>query len=134
MYQPRTYRNWVKDKDLVSYKVIVKETDLYIRTARNLKDIALNSVYKYREQIENYIKLHPEFAVSFEPLKVKSKCPEIIKEMTEASEKFNVGPMAAVAGAVAHYVGKDLLKFSDEVIIENGGDIFISSKKNRIMR
>jgi uncharacterized protein len=131
MYQPRTYRNWVTDKDLVSYSVIVKETDLYIRTSRNLKDIALSSIYKYRKQIENYISLHPEFAVSFEPLKVNSNCPEIIKEMAEASEKFNVGPMAAVAGAVAHFVGEDLLKLSDEVIIENGGDIFLSSKKNR---
>ena len=131
MYQPRTYRNWVTDKDLVSYSVIVKETDLYIRTSGNLKDIAFNSVSKYRKQIETYIKSHPEFAVSFEPLKINSGCPEIIKEMAEASEKFNVGPMAAVAGAVAHFVGKDLLKYADEVIVENGGDIFISSKKNR---
>ncbi len=131
MYQPRAYRNWVTDKDLISYSVIVKETDLYIRTSRNLKDIALSSICKYREQIENYIALHPEFAVSFEPLKIKGNCPEIIKEMAAASEKFNVGPMAAVAGAVAHFVGRDLLNFSDEVIIENGGDIFISSKKNR---
>jgi hypothetical protein len=33
--------------------------------------------------------------------------------------------MAAVAGEVAHYVGKGLLEKSAEVIIENGGDLFI---------
>ena len=37
--------------------------------------------------------------------------------------------MAAVAGTVAEYVGKDLLKFSSEVIVENGGDIFVKTKR-----
>ena len=51
--------------------------------------------------------------------------------MIEAGQKANVGPMAAVAGAVAEFVGKELLEFSPEVIIENGGDIFmkVNSKK-----
>ncbi len=39
--------------------------------------------------------------------------------------------MAAVAGAVAEHVGNRLLEHTDEVIIENGGDIFI--KKNHIV-
>jgi ApbE superfamily uncharacterized protein (UPF0280 family) len=34
--------------------------------------------------------------------------------------------MAAVAGAVAASVGENLLTVTDEVIIENGGDVFIS--------
>ncbi|MDD4923448.1 MAG: UPF0280 family protein [Dehalococcoidales bacterium] len=131
MYQPRIYRNWVQDKELVSYSVIVEETDLYIRTSCNLKGKAISSVCKYRKQIESYIELHPEFAESFKPLVITGSCPHIIKEMIAASEKFDVGPMAAVAGAIAEFVGKDLLSFSHEVIIENGGDIFISSKKNR---
>ena len=118
---------------MVSYGVIVKETDLYIRTSCNLKDNAISSVGKYRKQIEGYIELHPEFAKSFKPLTTDTNSPAIIKDMIKASEKFDVGPMAAVAGAIAESVGKDLLKFSDEVIIENGGDIFISSKKNRII-
>ncbi len=131
MYQTRTYRNWVQDQDLVSYSVVVNETDLYIRTFKNLKDIARGSVCRYRNQIENYIELHPEFAKSFKPLVMTGSCPDIVKDMVEASKKFDVGPMAAVAGAIAEFVGKDLLKFSDDVIIENGGDIFISGKKNR---
>ena len=39
--------------------------------------------------------------------------------------------MAAVAGAVSKFVGKKLLEFSDEVIVENGGDIFIKSNSDR---
>lgn len=41
--------------------------------------------------------------------------------MAWAGVKANVGPMAAVAGAMAEYVGRDLLKYSKEVIVENGG-------------
>ena len=41
--------------------------------------------------------------------------------------------MAAVAGAISEMVGAELLNYSEEVIIENGGDIFISSKRDRIV-
>jgi ApbE superfamily uncharacterized protein (UPF0280 family) len=34
--------------------------------------------------------------------------------------------MAAVAGAIAEGVGTDLLSMTDAVIVENGGDIFLS--------
>ena len=41
--------------------------------------------------------------------------------------------MAAVAGAVAECVGKELLNFSREVIVENGGDIFLKNIKRRVV-
>jgi len=41
MFEPRTYRHWVKGKDLISFNVVVKETDLYIRASSNLKRKAL---------------------------------------------------------------------------------------------
>jgi ApbE superfamily uncharacterized protein (UPF0280 family) len=47
--------------------------------------------------------------------------------MCEAAQKASVGPMAAVAGAIAEMTGYELLKYSDEVIVENGGDIFIKT-------
>ncbi len=49
-------------------------------------------------------------------------------DMMEAARQTNVGPMAAVAGAMAEYIGRDLLELSPEVLVENGGDIFV--KKN----
>jgi ApbE superfamily uncharacterized protein (UPF0280 family) len=39
--------------------------------------------------------------------------------------------MAAVAGAFSAYVGYDLLKYSNEVIVENGGDIFMKTDAER---
>lgn len=53
--------------------------------------------------------------------------------MAEAAAAAGVGPMAAVAGAVAEYVGRGLLDRSEEVIVENGGDIFLAGGPDRIV-
>jgi ApbE superfamily uncharacterized protein (UPF0280 family) len=133
MYEPRTYRNWVKGNDLVSFNVTVKETDLYIRASKNLKSKAYKLVIKYRESLEGYIKRHPIFLTSLEPLSVGDDAPQIVKLMAESARKAGVGPMASIAGAIAEFVGTELLAFSPEVIVENGGDIFLKTQRKRLV-
>jgi len=133
MYQPRTYRHWVKDKDLVAFNVVVKETDLYIRARTNLKRKALKLVLKYRDLLEQYIERHPLFLTSLEPVAIGDDTPRIVTEMAEAAKKAGVGPMASVAGAIAEFVGSQLLAFSPEVIVENGGDIYLHSQEKRLI-
>jgi ApbE superfamily uncharacterized protein (UPF0280 family) len=132
-FQPRTYRHWTKGRDLVSYSVVIKETDLYIRTATNLKSKAERLILKYREPLGKYIERHPIFLSSLEPVSVAKDAPKIVKAMAEATAKVGVGPMAAVAGAIAEFIGEELLAYSPEVIIENGGDIYIKSLKKRVV-
>lgn len=131
MYEPRTYRDWVNDEDLVSFLVTVNETDLYVRARRDLTAEVLEAVKRYRADLESYIKSHPAFLTSLKPFGVEHDAPSIVKEMAEAAARVGVGPMAAVAGAIAERVGKELLSFSDEVIVENGGDIFLKTRKER---
>jgi ApbE superfamily uncharacterized protein (UPF0280 family) len=131
MYQPRTYRHWVKGNDLVAFEVTVKETDLYIRASTNLKSKAHELVLKYRGILEEYIESHPLFLTSLEPLAVDDNAPPLVTEMAEAARKAGVGPMAAVAGAIAEAVGRELTAFSPEVIVENGGDIYLKSLTKR---
>lgn len=131
MYEERLYRNLFKGINLEFFDVCVYETDLRIGASRNLYEEALSSVKKYRQQIEVYVSLYPEFLTSLEPVKVQPGAPPIVVRMCEASRKAGVGPMAAVAGAVSEMVGFDLLKYSDEVIAENGGDIFIRTNETR---
>jgi len=133
MYQPRSYRHWVKDKDLTSFKAVVKETDLYIRASSNLEPKALKLVMKYRSMLERYIEQHPSFLTSLEPIAAENNAPPIITQMTEAAEKAGVGPMAAVAGAIAESVGSELLPLSPEIIVENGGDIYLKTLKKRLI-
>jgi ApbE superfamily uncharacterized protein (UPF0280 family) len=133
MYESRFYRHWIKDDDLVSFELAVKQTDLYIRSRRNLKDKALDSVLKHRRSLESYIGQHPLFLTTLEPYRAEAGAPVIVKEMARISQLADVGPMAAVAGAIAEAVGRDLLAYSPEVIVENGGDIFLRTSKKRLV-
>ena len=131
MYEKRTYRNLVKTDDLVKFEVIVKETDLLVRAERDFSKETRKSVLKYRHQLETYIAMNPEFQKSLVPLTDDPYAPEIVREMIRTSQLAQVGPMAAVAGAMAESVSKDLLKLSKEVIVENGGDIYLAASKER---
>jgi ApbE superfamily uncharacterized protein (UPF0280 family) len=131
MHEERTYRNLVKTDDLVNFEVVVKETDLLVRATKDLSRETRESVLKYRHQLEAYIATHPEFAGSLVPLDEDPYAPRIVQEMIRTSRCANVGPMAAVAGAVAEFVSKDLLTLSEEIIIENGGDIYLATSRER---
>ncbi len=126
-YCERVYRNKISGNNLTTYQVTVKETDLYISSDNDFRDIAIKSVHRHRNTIEEYIKIHPEFSTSLVPVNNDKLAPPIIKDMIEAARTSGVGPMAAVAGAIAEYVGLDILQSSENVIIENGGDIFLNT-------
>ena len=130
-YQKRFYRELTKGSDLIGQEVIVKETDLFIFAEKDVKFIAEKIVKKYRAEVEDYIKHRPEFMTSLEPITDDASAAEIIKEMILATGLAGVGPMASVAGAIAEFTGKELLAHSKQIIIENGGDIFIKSDKVR---
>lgn len=133
MYEERTYRNVVKTDDLINFEVIVKETDLLVRAEKNLSKETRESVLKYRHQLETYIAANPALRESLVPLREDPYAPGIVREMIRTSQLAGVGPMAAVAGAMAEMVSRDLLKFSKEVILENGGDTYLATLKERII-
>ena len=135
-YQRRFYRDWVKAKDLRFSCVNFKETDLQILTDKPLdKEFVRERIHLYRWDIENYIIKDRRFLTALKPIEVELNAPPIVKEMNAAAKLANVGPMAAVAGAIAQFIGKDLLKKGyKDVIIENGGDIFLASRRSRVVR
>lgn len=126
-YEERTYRRRMVAQGLISFPVIVKETDLLIQAQRDLRGLAHAAVLNYRYQLEQYIHQHPEFFHSLIPVAFDEFAPPIVKDMIRAARTAGVGPMAAVAGAMAEFVGRQLLPDSPEVIVENGGDIFLRS-------
>lgn len=131
-YIHRFYREWTAARDLKVFNIRCFETDLLVYSNLNIYSRALSAVIKYRKQIEETIKKHPSFLKSLDPIELRSRY-EIINTMIHKSAMAGVGPMAGVAGAVAEFVGLDLLPYTAELIIENGGDIFIWSKKDRTM-
>ncbi len=130
-YKERKYRNLIEGKDLIPFQVKEAESDLYIKANQELSFYARQMLLNFRGQIESYIDSHPLFKSTLLPYSQDKKAPEIIKSMIHTTALCGVGPMAAVAGAIAEFVGKELLNYSSEVIVENGGDIFIKSNKVR---
>lgn len=132
-HQKRFYREWINSSDLITTHVVVKETDLQIMTNKPIdKKFVEERLRSYRWDIEHYIIKDSRFLTSLKPLAVELKAPSIVREMSEQSLKAQVGPMATVAGAIAQYIGRDLLKLGyKDVIVENGGDIFIKTRKTR---
>ncbi|MFH0925687.1 MAG: UPF0280 family protein [bacterium] len=130
-YKERSYRSSQKSEGLISFHIVEDETDLYISAERDLTNLARDLMLKYRTELRGYIKRDPIFFETLSPFKVKKDAPVIIKDMAYYTAIAGVGPMAAVAGAMAEYIGKELLSYSKEVIIENGGDIFMYSLKER---
>lgn len=130
---PEDYRGLVKSGDLTTSRILVKQTNLLVSGFRDLKEEAEVLVRRYRQQIEDYMERHPSYEKVFTPVKRNPFAPRIISSMIEAASRANVGPMAAVAGAIAEYVGLGLLPYSRDVVVENGGDVFIRSKVRREM-
>lgn len=131
MFEARDYRNHMKTEELQSFNVTIEESDLQISAEYDLTVEAKILLAKYRHEIKNYIKEYPEFLTSLKPLRPRAGATGIIKEMCDAGTLAKVGPMATVAGAISKYIGKELLKYTDELIVENGGDVFIKPKKQR---
>jgi ApbE superfamily uncharacterized protein (UPF0280 family) len=119
--------------DLKSFRVVVKETDLHIHAESDLTVRASEIVAQYRGYIEGYIRRHPIFLESLVPISIDDPAPSIVSEMILAAKIAGVGPMAAVAGAIAANVGRDLLSHTSQVIVENGGDVFAKTHQPLLM-
>ena len=124
-----SYRKRVRAAGLVSFHVVVKETDLWVGADIDLEKETRDLVFDCRAQVERYMDVHPEFATSVVPLQNDPYAPPVVREMIEATRMLGVGPMASIAGAIAQYVGDGLLKFTNQVVVENGGDIFLKANR-----
>ncbi|MFW9890021.1 MAG: UPF0280 family protein [Candidatus Thorarchaeota archaeon] len=86
--------------------------------------VAEFAVKQARKDILHYIRLDPHFQFSMEPTKVPEHAPAIVKKMAAAGQRVGVGPMAAVAGAIAQYAVEAMVeRGATHTLFDNGGDI-----------
>ena len=124
-YEERFYRQWMHAGDLIRCQASIRESDLLILADREGSHEAREALGEVRTVIEEWIGRDPGFRDALEPREVPADAPEVIRRMASAGRDWNVGPMAAVAGAVAEFVGRRLLQEGMEnVIVENGGDVW----------
>ena len=115
-----------------SFRSVLKETDLWVavdaeKYEKAVDSFTLDRIRFYRQILDKYIVKHPEFRDSLNPVRIPEGVHQVISDMGRAAEAAGTGPMSAVAGTFAEYICNDLLReFTlKEVIIENGGDIFM---------
>ena len=130
----RSYRERCvpRDNERV-FQILVEETDLRVTCAEDLSLPMLELVTELRGQIKAWMQVQPEFRTSLAPVPVPAGAPEIVRRMAAGAELAGVGPFAAVAGTVAHMVAERFAGRSPDLIVENGGDIYIYSRRERIV-
>lgn len=135
-FTERFYRKDHRQVDLVHFQLALAETDLDIgvckeRFSPELVEWVKEMILASRRPLEEYIQRDPGFLSALTPYTVLPDAPLIVQTMAEAGRLAGVGPMAAVAGAVSELLGKSIAKRSRDVIVENGGDIFLRTSRIR---
>jgi uncharacterized protein len=123
--QERFYRYQHHTKGWTSFQVQYRETDLWIRAQQGLKQVARDAVLSCRRQLEQYIAEYPAFLHSLQPVADDPQAAPLIRRMLQAGLAAGVGPMAAVAGAIAETVAHVLKAHGTDAIVENGGDCYL---------
>jgi ApbE superfamily uncharacterized protein (UPF0280 family) len=130
-YRDRDYRGRMGAR-FASFSASYKESDLWIGVdppsfSPRMEDFAASLVRSLRLELEAYIALRPEFRSSLAPIADDAGAPPLARAMLAASAAAGVGPMAAVAGAVAEEAGRGVAaEFGcREVLVENGGDLWL---------
>ncbi len=130
-YVEREYRRRFRGDRWVHFTVKCRETDLCIGIDRaswreEMAVWAGRFVEELRAEMDAWIAGHPEYAGALLPQEATEDAPEIFHEMAAAARRSGIGPMSAVAGAVARRTGEALKECFGvrEVMVENGGDIY----------
>ena len=121
----RVYRELFDLEGFESFEVSYKKSDLFIKSCSNNRFDVFLKLKDVVSSLEAYIERRGEFLTSLKPIGEDKNAPYVAKRMIQAAAVAGVGPMAAVAGAVAEAIGRFILKSCRECVVENGGDIFL---------
>jgi hypothetical protein len=98
-------------------------------------DVVAAEIVRQRQILGDYIRRQPEFQSSLTPVELLADAPPIARRMAGAARRAGVGPMAAVAGAVAQCAAEAAVAAgADEAIVDNGGDIFLKAVEPVVIR
>jgi ApbE superfamily uncharacterized protein (UPF0280 family) len=136
LFEPRLYRRGMGNDRFAHFTVDYKETDMWIGIDRysfkgEMANFALLNIMKMRDELESYGRSDTIFLKTLSPYKSTERAPQIVLKMCEYGKRAQVGPMASVAGVFSQMIGRLIeAKFHvREIIVENGGDIYLNVKK-----
>jgi ApbE superfamily uncharacterized protein (UPF0280 family) len=112
--------------EIIRERFQLKET-IAIISAREESHIraAKRSIRDQRSLLEEFIRQDPFFMLTLAPYDLPSdRVPEIVRRMILAGSTFGIGPMSAVAGAIARFAVEAMIEEgASYAVVDNGGDI-----------
>ncbi len=120
----------------------VKETFAWIAAdERQYIELAKRSILQQRRELERFVRWHPYFVVTLERYEleedergVSEEIPEVVRRMIEATSNFGIGPMAAVAGALAEFAVEAMRDAgASYAMVDNGGDIALLTDRELLV-
>ncbi|WP_226988691.1 UPF0280 family protein [Methanopyrus kandleri] len=112
-------------------RVVIEETDVTIRAdSKESVSSAAKAVKLHRSELDRYVAKDPAFVTAKVPVRTLEGAPEVAKLMSRAAEPFGVGPMAAVAGAIAELAAR---ASEPTVIVDNGGDVQVRARRSVVV-
>lgn len=128
-YSNREEYRRIVHSDLCCWHTEHKDTELLICADSEFSKQAYRAVVSLRNILDDYIMHDADFGKSFVPVEALASAPDVVLRMCAAAKAAHVGPMAAVAGAFAAHAGDEVLKYSSQVVVENGGDVYLKTKE-----
>jgi len=127
IYERKNYRNRIPLAHSVSFEVEVRETNLHVQAHSDLTPKVKDAVFRYRYQIEEYLRQHPAFRETVSPIQIYGSAPEIVRYTDLSCRKTGVAPMSCISGAIADFVSRDLAADSANLVVSSGADTCIRS-------
>ena len=136
-YKERSYRSRFSNDERRWFCVKFLESDLWIGVdigsySASIEADTYSMLVDLRRSMDAYLLMDPQYKAALTPYDAGLEAPNILKDMSCVSHKTGIGPMSAVAGAVALRVAEFLKSLFGvkEVIVENGGDIYAEAHSN----
>jgi len=108
----------------VNAKLEIEETAATIAADRRFIEAAVRAIKSSRREIERQIRRDPYFLTTFEPYDCSVEDSRVVSRMCEAAALAGVGPMAAVAGAIAQEALDAMVaEGCNHGWVDNGGDV-----------
>jgi ApbE superfamily uncharacterized protein (UPF0280 family) len=111
------------------FEVPIQDMVLRVTGPEELYEEARAAGLQFWEQLQSYGIRDREFRTSKRPVTVPDNAPAIVKEMADAARQAGVGPVFTFQGAITDHVGRFIAQRTAEVLVSNGGDYFVVTRK-----
>ncbi len=121
----------MKGKQLITERRVFQESKILFQSnCQEALEAGIAAICTHRHALKRYVLSHSLFLHSLRPVPVEASAPPVVQLMAASTRALNIGPMAAVAGALADLALDAMREAGSRVaIVENGGEVAAQSDR-----